>query len=89
MGIRSRIPSHVQGLVMITFIRSRIAGRVGLKFLVPLDLNMHFLCSFTQYGFKRKHCFPYLLKNVKHDYMSCVMRKPAFCICKNKDVDQL
>ena len=21
--------------------------------------------------------------------MSCVMRKPAFCICKNKDADQL
>ena len=26
-----------------------------------------------------------------HDerYMSCVMRKTAFCICKNKDADQL
>ena len=22
-------------------------------------------------------------------YMSCVVRKPAFCICKNKDADQL
>ena len=21
--------------------------------------------------------------------MSCVMRKPAFCICENKDADQL
>ena len=32
----------------------------------------------------------------KHDivkdvtaYMSCVMRKPTFCICENKDADQL
>ena len=24
-----------------------------------------------------------------HLYMSCVMRKPTFCICKNKDADQL
>ena len=23
------------------------------------------------------------------DYMSCVVRKPAFCICENKDADQL
>ena len=22
-------------------------------------------------------------------YMSCIMRKPAFCICKKKDADQL
>ena len=22
-------------------------------------------------------------------YLSCVMRKPAFCICENKDADQL
>ena len=22
-------------------------------------------------------------------HMSCVMRKPAFCICENKDADQL
>ena len=25
----------------------------------------------------------------KHDNMSLVMRKPAFCICENKDADQL
>ena len=24
-----------------------------------------------------------------HLYLSCVMRKPAFCICENKDADQL
>ena len=23
------------------------------------------------------------------DYFSCVVRKPAFCICENKDADQL
>ena len=23
------------------------------------------------------------------DYMSLVMRKPAFCLCENKDADQL
>ena len=23
------------------------------------------------------------------DYRSCVVRKPAFCICENKDADQL
>ena len=26
---------------------------------------------------------------VKQVYMSLVMRKPVFCICKNKDADQL
>ena len=26
---------------------------------------------------------------VKHNYMSRVMRKPTFCICENKDADQL
>ena len=25
----------------------------------------------------------------KQEYMSLVMRKPAFCICENKDADQL
>ena len=26
----------------------------------------------------------------KHrSYMSCIVRKPAFCICENKDADQL
>ena len=34
------------------------------------------------------------MKNVsffsfKNCYMSCVVRKPAFCICENKDADQL
>ena len=23
------------------------------------------------------------------NYMSCVMRKPGFCLCENKDADQL
>ena len=27
--------------------------------------------------------------SVDKAYMSCVVRKPAFCICENKDVDQL
>ena len=27
--------------------------------------------------------------HLKHDYMSRVVRKPAFCICENKDADQL
>ena len=26
---------------------------------------------------------------VSSSYMSCVMRKPTFCICENKDADQL
>ena len=28
-------------------------------------------------------------RDVSKDYMSLVMRKPAFCICENKDADQL
>ena len=27
--------------------------------------------------------------NLTRTYMSCVVRKPAFCICENKDADQL
>ena len=30
-----------------------------------------------------------LVKPVKLIYLSLVMRKPAFCICENKDADQL
>ena len=33
-------------------------------------------------------CFKRLIY-VRYDYMSLVMRKPAFCICENKDADQL
>ena len=31
----------------------------------------------------------YLGLAVELDYLSLVMRKPAFCICENKDADQL
>ena len=30
-----------------------------------------------------------LFKNNGHLYLSHIMRKPVFCICKNKDADQL
>ena len=30
-----------------------------------------------------------LTKSIAHKQMSHVMRKPAFCICENKDVDEL
>ena len=30
-----------------------------------------------------------MVYNVKLNDLSLVMRKPAFCICKNKDTDQL
>ena len=29
------------------------------------------------------------LRGGGYNHMSCVMRKPAFCICENKDADQL
>ena len=29
------------------------------------------------------------IPNGTHRYLSLVMRKPAFCICENKDADQL
>ena len=40
------------------------------------------------------HCLPYCLRLLgaflhRMDNMSLVMRKPAFCICENKDADQL
>ena len=33
---------------------------------------------------KKENIFPYKQKN-----LSRVMRKPTFCICKNKDADQV
>ena len=33
--------------------------------------------------------FDATLPIVYADYMSLIMRKPAFCICENKDADQL
>ena len=38
------------------------------------------------------YCLPVLQKyDARHiwDNLSCIVRKPAFCICENKDADQL
>ena len=37
------------------------------------------------------HCLPFTIHTVLlfACYLSLVMRKPAFCICENKDADQL
>ena len=37
----------------------------------------------------RDLCLKKCKKNVTIFHMSRVMRKPTFCICKNKDADQL
>ena len=33
--------------------------------------------------------FPFLGRVTTRYILSCVVRKPAFCICENKDADQL
>ena len=39
--------------------------------------------------FQNHHVIAQVLFRSSPFYMSCVVRKPAFCICENKDADQL
>ena len=41
------------------------------------------------WAYLRSSCAPYQATALLIYYLSLVMRKPAFCICKNKDADQL
>ena len=41
------------------------------------------------YGLDSQLTCLFCFSNHMSSYMSQVMRKPAFCICKNKDADQL
>ena len=57
--------------------------------LQSLDMTRLRNCHFTQYYTSSSK--NYYIKNfffIQY-YMSCVMRKPESCICKNKDADQL
>ena len=60
---------------------------------MSLLLTKSTMCSFlplkTQIRLIKVHVFTVCMKKVSYHKMSPVMRKPAFCICKNKDADQI
>ena len=51
---------------------------------VRVQKNMQMLCGKTFFFFKVMNAPMHVRR-----YLSLVVRKPAFCICENKDTDQL
>ena len=76
-----------------------------MSFLSPEQILLTCQCQFCQYLLKSiKSPWSYLAAAfqccmgfecmtfcwmTRLEYLSCIMRKPTFCICENKDADQL
>ena len=62
---------------------------MALQNVVP-DPSLHCLLFVTKSGFHEKFNGMVMeTGSILHYQMSLIVRKPAFCICENKDADQL
>ena len=68
-----------------------LTKRLKCSICILLSSLKYFVLSFCIFGhnvgFIECVCFLYIKYNI--EIMSRVVRKPAFCICENKDADQL